>query len=347
MKKLKLLSVFLILWINPSYAQETASDGLNENMENPGYHPEPEWFKESFLDIREDIIEATEEGKRLMLYFHQDGCPYCKKLLEDNFGQKEISDLTQAHFDTISINMWGDREVTDFSGKLTTEKEFAKQMRIQFTPTILLLTEGARTALRINGYYAPHKFKTALDYVSQHLETSIRFRDFFAKQPSLAASGKLHNDPTFKQPPFDFADLIKNSNKPLLVMFEQKQCLSCDELHDDILKRELSVQLLNKFNVAVVDMWSADNIRTTDGKNIPIKQWAAELDVLHSPGMVFFNKQGEEVFRTEGYLKAFHTHAAMEYVASNAYLKQPEFQRFVESRAADMRKRGIEVDLMK
>ena len=36
---------------------------------------QPAWFKDSFLDVREDIAEATKSGRRLMLYFHQDGCP--------------------------------------------------------------------------------------------------------------------------------------------------------------------------------------------------------------------------------------------------------------------------------
>ncbi|HED15273.1 MAG TPA: hypothetical protein ENI64_00415 [Gammaproteobacteria bacterium] len=55
--------------------------------------------------------------------FYQDGCPYCKKLLQDNFGQKAIADKTQKHFDVIAVNMWGDREVTDLNGNATTEKK--------------------------------------------------------------------------------------------------------------------------------------------------------------------------------------------------------------------------------
>ena len=36
----------------------------------------PPWFKESFLEFTDDIAEAAEEGKRVLLLFHQDGCPY-------------------------------------------------------------------------------------------------------------------------------------------------------------------------------------------------------------------------------------------------------------------------------
>ncbi|MCK5091158.1 MAG: thioredoxin, partial [Gammaproteobacteria bacterium] len=74
---------------------EAAQPGtLDSGMVNPGYEEKPDWFKLSFLDIREDVEEATAEGKRVLLYFYQDGCPYCAKLIRDNFSQRAISEKT-------------------------------------------------------------------------------------------------------------------------------------------------------------------------------------------------------------------------------------------------------------
>ena len=42
----------------------------------------PRWFATTFLDFREDVADATREGKRLLVYFGQDGCPYCTKLMQ-------------------------------------------------------------------------------------------------------------------------------------------------------------------------------------------------------------------------------------------------------------------------
>ena len=47
----------------------------------------PAWFSESLLELREDVADAAAQGKRVMLYFGQDGCPYCKRLMEVNFRQ--------------------------------------------------------------------------------------------------------------------------------------------------------------------------------------------------------------------------------------------------------------------
>ncbi|RTZ59251.1 MAG: thioredoxin, partial [Gammaproteobacteria bacterium] len=39
---------------SPAPAQQ---DQLEEGLVVPGYHEKPDWFKESFLDIRDDIAE--------------------------------------------------------------------------------------------------------------------------------------------------------------------------------------------------------------------------------------------------------------------------------------------------
>jgi thioredoxin-related protein len=111
-----LFSLFALL-SSSLYAAEP-EDRLSAGMVNPGYHEKPSWFKDSFLDIREDIEEASAEGRRVLLYFYQDGCPYCGKLLQDNFSDREIAGFSQQYFDVISINMWGDREVFNVNGSL-------------------------------------------------------------------------------------------------------------------------------------------------------------------------------------------------------------------------------------
>src|SRR5688500_3711193 len=91
----------------------------------------PEWFVESFLDLREDAAEAARDGRRLMVYFHQDGCPYCKQLVTVNFRDPKIVEKTRRHFMPLAINIWGDREVTAADGRKLPEKAFARLLKIQ------------------------------------------------------------------------------------------------------------------------------------------------------------------------------------------------------------------------
>ena len=60
----------------------------------------PDWFKESFLDFREDAKEASEQGKHLLVFFHVAGCPYCKKMLDDNFMAGINAKSIQENFDS-------------------------------------------------------------------------------------------------------------------------------------------------------------------------------------------------------------------------------------------------------
>ncbi len=126
----------------------------------------PAWFKHSFLDLRDDLREAAAANKRLMVYFGQHGCPYCKRLMDVNFNQKDIVDKTRKNFDAIEINIYGNREVTWLDGRTRSEKDFAAVLKVQFTPTLLFLDEQGNIALRVNGYYPPHRFMAALDYVA-------------------------------------------------------------------------------------------------------------------------------------------------------------------------------------
>jgi thioredoxin-related protein len=318
---------------------------LGEGMVNPGYQDKPDWFKASFLDIREDIDEAAAAGKRVMLYFYQDGCPYCAKLLNDNFGNRAIADKARQAFDVIAINMWGDRDVTDSSGEATTEKAFASALRVQYTPTLLFMDEQGKVILRINGYFAPHKFDVALDFVAGKHEKQGGFRDFYAAASPVAAKSALNKLGGTLPEPLRL-DQRGDSGRPLLILFEQGSCAACDEFHSDILPREGVASALSNLDVAQVDLRSGEKLWTPDGREMSARDWARELGIQYAPSLVFFDRQGSEVFRTEAYLRSFHIHGAIDYVVSGAYRRQPSFQRFLQHRTEMLEARGIHVDLM-
>ncbi|MGD8913578.1 MAG: thioredoxin fold domain-containing protein [Candidatus Thiodiazotropha sp.] len=345
---LKFTALLILLLLVVTQLQAAGSeDGLGQGLVNPGFHDKPAWFKNSFLDLREDLQEAADEGKRLILYFHQDGCPYCAKLLNENFSIKEIVDKTRQNFQLVAINIWGDREVTGLSGETITEKAFAASMKVMYTPTMLFLDEQGRKVLRVNGYYAPHRFMAALDYVAGREERNLSFRDYLAGISPVASTGKLHREPGYLQPPMDLRRPSGDSKRPLLVLMEMKQCPPCDELHQAILSQSALQESLQGFDIALVDIWSAEALITPDGKRMKATEWAERLGIQYAPSMLFFDPSGREVFRSEAYLKTFHTHAVIDYVATGSYRDQPNFQRFVQARAEEMRERGKVVDLMK
>jgi thioredoxin-related protein len=305
----------------------------------------PKWFSESFLDLREDIREATREDKRLLLYFGQDGCPYCKALMKVNFTQPDIVATTRRHFVPIALNLWGDREVTWIDGRKVSEKELGRILKVQFTPTLLFFDEQGNVALRLNGYSPPARFRVALDYVSRRLEKRQSFTDYLATRPPEKSQSALAAEPFFESGPPDLPRILRSSAKPVIVVFEREACADCDELHREGFARPEVRQLLEGFKVLQLDLTGARKVVTPEGKAASERDWARSLGVAYTPSLVFIDADGREVFRAEGYLKPFHLASALDYVASGAYRNEPSFQRYIQKRADALRASGRKVDL--
>jgi thioredoxin-related protein len=224
----------------------------------------PPAFVETLLELPDDAAQAAKSGKRLLLYFGQQGCPYCKELMQTSFTQKAIVDKVNKHFVAIAFNLFGDREVTWFDGKVRSEKEFAKFLKVQFTPTLLLLDEKGNIIARINGYYPPHRFSAALDYSAQRLERKLGFAEHMKAVPQTGASATLNEQPFFVKAPFDLAR--KPGGKPLAVLFETRHCAPCDELHKEGFKRDATRAALARFDVARFSLAGRENLTTPDGR---------------------------------------------------------------------------------
>ncbi len=160
---------------------EVGDDGLHKQS----------WFLESFLDLREDLAEAQGKGKRLAIMWEQKGCPYCAETHTKNLAIKEISDYIKANFEVIQLNLWGDREVTDLDGEVTTEKKLARKWGVVFTPTIHFFVEenelqdgkpGIRQiAAVMPGYFKPFHFVRMFEWVKERRYENQHFQKYIAE----------------------------------------------------------------------------------------------------------------------------------------------------------------------
>lgn len=305
----------------------------------------PPVFVETLLELPDDAAQAARSGKRLLLYFGQVGCPYCKELMQTSFTQKAIVEQTAKHFLPIAFNIFGDREVTWFDGKQRSEKELARFLKVQFTPTLLLLDEKGNIIGRINGFYPPHRFSAALDYSARRLEGKLSFAEHMKAVPQTGASATLNEQPFLMKPPFNLAR--KPGGKPLAVLFETRHCAPCDELHREGFKRDRTLAAVSRFDVARFSLSGREALTTPDGRRSSAEAWGRELGISYTPSVVFFDDRGREVFRLEAYVRPFHFASSFEYVGSGAYRSEPEFQRFLQQRAERLKAGGDESDLWK
>ncbi|MFN4170642.1 MAG: SoxW family protein [Pseudorhodobacter sp.] len=115
----------------PALASEIGDDGLHK----------PDWLRETFRDLREDLEEANAEGKRLLILWEQRGCIYCSQMHAEIYPDPEIDSLIRDSFFVLQMNLFGDVEVTDFDGTALPEKDMARRWGVVFTPTMMFMPE--------------------------------------------------------------------------------------------------------------------------------------------------------------------------------------------------------------
>ena len=169
----------------PAFAQDgpvLGEDGL--------YHQS--WFLNSFLELKDDITEASNKSKRLAIFWELKGCPYCKETHFKNFARPDIQKYIRANFEILQLNVLGSKMVTDVDGAEMSEKALARKYGIRFSPTILFLHDDAdklanakprkREAARAQGYLQPEHFLTMFRFVHTRAYEKMSFRKYLRSQ---------------------------------------------------------------------------------------------------------------------------------------------------------------------
>ena len=295
----------------------------------------PDWFKVSFLDLSEDNAEAIEVNKHLVVFFWQDFCGYCKNTIEKNLTQQSIRDVFDKHFDVVALNIWGSKEVYGLDGTATTEKEIARSLGVQFTPTIIFFNADGKPVLRLNGYVSPTDMQVALNYVQNKTYESQTIFEYLAANQPRSANARLNTQP--------FIQDEKNLNvkgRPRAVLFEQTSCPDCDTFHRCVLSLDSVRERFEPFHTVQLDMWSTSPVTTTSGEKKTARDYARDMKIMYAPSLVLFDSAGFEIIRVESQLRSFHTEAVLEYIADGIYKREPNFQRYIEERGDIIRAKG-------
>lgn len=324
----------LLFFVNPLTAAETGkiTGGINFDI--------PDWFKNSFLEIADDVSEANDSGKHVLLFFHLNGCPYCNKMINENFQQDPLKSQIQANFDSIAINIKGDREIAMSEDLNTTESVLAKYLQVKYTPTIIFLNAENKTVLRLNGYRSPAAMQQALNYVQQKAYLSSSFNEYKRKHMQYGQY-QLINDPIF-QKITDFSHL----RKPVAILFEDNDCNECKHFHDKMLSRAEIQQLLAKYIVVRLDAKSTQSVIDFYGKTTTAKDWADNLKINYRPGLILFD-EGKETARVESMLYPFHFEHVLRFGLNKNYQKYATYLDLMEVRQQQLLSQGIDINIGK
>lgn len=175
-----LLAVCMTIWAAMAGAAELGDDGLHK----------PDWLRETFLDLREDLADAESQGLRLMVIIEQRSCIYCTRMHEEVFPDPEIDAYIRDNFFVVQLNMFGDLEVTDFDGETMPEKDIVRRWGALFTPTIMFfphevdqgLTAGQASVATMPGAFERGTTLSLLTWVNEELYlTDEPFQKYVAR----------------------------------------------------------------------------------------------------------------------------------------------------------------------
>ena len=295
----------------------------------------PDWFKLSFLDLRDDLKEVRQEGKDgLMVYFGQKYCAYCRKFLEKDLTKEDIRTYIEKHFDVIGIDIHGQRMVTDLAGREMDERKFAVKEHTNFTPSVIFYDRDGREALRLRGYYPPYRFRAALEYVADDHYRKESFREYLARAdvPLVFEPGDMNQESYFMPGPYMLDRTRMPGERPLAVFFEQGNCWACDVLHTSLLSDPEIRERMSRFEAVQLPFWGDVPVITPSGEHTTARKWAAKLGLFYTPTLIIFDPDGREIIRVDSVVQFYRLRNVLDYVLSGGYRQYPTFQQWRESR---------------
>jgi thioredoxin-related protein len=258
-------------------------------------------------------------------------------MLHESFETEPLTGYIKQNFDTIAINVKGDRDIAFNEEISVTEKELSEILKVRATPAILFLNSDNKTVVRVNGYRAPERFRQVLEYVSSKGYEQGTLADYFDKK--LAKNiYKLRDSKLFKKE----TDL-STVKGPLALIFEDGSCFDCNELHEKILSKPEVQKELNAFTVIRLHVGSGSIITDLEGNRATAKSLAQKYDMTYRPGVLLFD-QGKLVRRYDSLLFSYHFKEGFRYVSGGHY-KTEDYGSYSEKRTEELLSAGIDIDL--
>ncbi len=127
------------------------------------------FFEQNLGDLVEELATAKDAGKKgVFVFFEMDECPFCHRMKTTILNQADIQELFKKNFHSISIDIEGDVEITDFEGNVTTQKNFASKNRVRATPVLAFYDLEGKQVVRYTGAASSsEEFKWLAEYYLQ------------------------------------------------------------------------------------------------------------------------------------------------------------------------------------
>ena len=123
------------------------------------FNDEVHWFK-----LSEAQEKSKKDGKPLFIFVEAEWCGICKRMQNTVFLHPENFDLLKNNYHPVLIDL-DSRKTVRFNGEELTERNFARILQVQQTPTMIFIAADGEVMGRQPGFMNREELKNLLLYV--------------------------------------------------------------------------------------------------------------------------------------------------------------------------------------
>lgn len=115
--------------------------------------PFTHFFYQGFGNLQDEAKTARADGKMgVLVMFNDPDCPWCAKMKATVLNQPPVQTYFRQHFRPVHVDTRGATALVNFSGKETSEKDFAfKENRVRATPVFVFFDLDGKPVVRYTG----------------------------------------------------------------------------------------------------------------------------------------------------------------------------------------------------
>lgn len=151
------------------------------------------FFTQTFGDLPEELQVARDSNKLgMLLFFEAESCQYCQHMVRKVFSDREVQDWFGERFVSISVDIHGDVEMTDFDGITLPSKVIADHRRVFLTPLLAFIDlDGNEVYRHLGMIRTPEELLVLGEYIAGKHHYLMEYRTYAEKHGMHKEDGAL------------------------------------------------------------------------------------------------------------------------------------------------------------
>jgi thioredoxin-related protein len=148
------------------YLRESFPDYLARGDESTHFEPGDLNEEEFFIPPPHNLNRSRFHGQRpLVVFFEQGRCHACDVLHGQPLREPAINKLIR-DFDNVQLDIQSDIPVITPAGQRTTAREWAKELGIFYTPSLLFYDEQGKEIIRVDSVVRFYRLRKVINYIT-------------------------------------------------------------------------------------------------------------------------------------------------------------------------------------